>query len=208
MRRLAGLIGAMILSGALAACTAVADNLSAIPDQPDAYQVSVHVRQSAELAAGPAKAPSGFVAYCERQPEDCRMPGNAPAQVPFSQQTLSMLKDVNFSVNKTLQPIDDSAHYGVEEYWTVPVDGYGDCEDYALAKRKMLTLLGMPEPALRITVALSQGRIRHAVLTVVTDQGDLVLDNMNDDVLAPEKTDYAWIERQDPASRTGWVALN
>jgi predicted transglutaminase-like cysteine proteinase len=46
------------------------------------------------------------------------------------------------------------------------------------------------------------------VLTVVTDRGDYVLDNMQDDILPPDKTGYIWVERQDPASRTGWLAMN
>jgi predicted transglutaminase-like cysteine proteinase len=90
----------------------------------------------------------------------------------------------------------------------VPVDGEGDCEDYVLAKRKMLTLLGVPAPALRITVAFNKNRVRHAVLTVVTNRGDYVLDNLQDELLPPDQLGYAWVERQDSTSRTGWVALN
>jgi len=103
--------------------------------------------------------------------------------------------------------MDDSDHYGVTEFWTVPVDGEGDCEDYVLAKRKMLLLLGLPSSALRITVAVNNRFVRHAVLTVVTTQGDYVLDNAQDDILATEKVDYHWVERQDPASATGWRSL-
>jgi len=110
-------------------------------------------------------------------------------------------------VNTTVKPEDDKEHYGVNEFWTVPVDGEGDCEDYVLAKRKMLVLLGVPEAALRITVVLDRGIVRHAVLTVVTDQGDYVLDSLKNDILTTDKADYVWVERQDPASRTGWVAL-
>ena len=89
----------------------------------------------------------------------------------------------------------------------MPVDGEGDCEDYVLAKKKMLTLLGLAAPALRITVALNN-KVRHAVLTVVTDHGDYVLDNLQDDVLPAGQVGYAWVARQDRASRTGWTALN
>ena len=108
-------------------------------------------------------------------------------------------------VNSAIRPEDDKEHYGVNEFWTVPVDGEGDCEDYVLAKRKMLVLLGLPEPALRITVVLDKGVVRHAVLTVVTDKGDYVLDSLKDDILTADKADYVWVERQDSASRTGWV---
>jgi predicted transglutaminase-like cysteine proteinase len=94
------------------------------------------------------------------------------------------------------------------EFWTVPVDGQGDCEDYVLAKRKMLTLLGLPAEALRITVVVNRYGVRHAVLTVVTTQGDYVLDNAQQDILLADQTGYHWIERQDAASATGWIALN
>jgi predicted transglutaminase-like cysteine proteinase len=67
--------------------------------------------------------------------------------------------------------------------------------------------LGVPEPALRIAVVFTPRLVRHAVLTIATDKGDYVLDNLRDDILASGKTDYAWIERQDPASHTGWTSL-
>ena len=67
--------------------------------------------------------------------------------------------------------------------------------------------LGLPEATLRISVVLGHGTVRHAVLTVATDRGDFVLDSLKDEILAPGQTSYVWVERQDRASRTGWVAL-
>ena len=32
----------------------------------------------------------------------------------------------------------DKAHWGVVDRWDFPDDGYGDCEDYQLLKRKLL----------------------------------------------------------------------
>ena len=101
----------------------------------------------------------------------------------------------------------DATHYGKEEYWTIPTDGYGDCEDYVLAKRQVLIHLGLPEPALRIAVVITPRLVRHAVLTVVTDEGNFVLDNLRDDILPWDGTDYVFIKRQDPASVSGWVSL-
>jgi predicted transglutaminase-like cysteine proteinase len=118
------------------------------------------------------------------------------------------LEKVNIAVNNAVRPLEDSEHYGIAEFWTVPVDGEGDCEDFVLAKRKMLTLLGLAAPALRITVAFNTRMVRHAVLTVVTDRGDYVLDNLQDDIVSPDQTGYVWVARQDLASRTGWAALN
>ena len=38
----------------------------------------------------------------------------------------------------------DMDHWGVVERWNYPDDGYGDCEDYALEKRKLLMQAGWP----------------------------------------------------------------
>ncbi len=48
-------------------------------------------------------------------------------------------------------------------------DGYGDCEDYALLKRKMLMQAGWPREALLMTVVRDKKGEGHAVLTVKTD---------------------------------------
>ena len=126
----------------------------------------------------------------------------------FTQETWEKLETVNNVVNEAIRPLDDDEHYGVAEFWTVPVDGQGDCEDYVLAKRKMLALLGLPGAALRITVVLNGNLVRHAILPVVTDRGDYVLDNAQRDIVPAEKTGYRGIERQDAASPTGWIAMN
>jgi predicted transglutaminase-like cysteine proteinase len=117
------------------------------------------------------------------------------------------LNGVNVALNEAIVAEDDATHYGKEEYWTIPTDGYGDCEDYVVAKRQVLIHLGVPGPALRIAVVLTPSFVRHAVLTVATDEGNFVLDNLRDDVLAWDRTDYVFIERQDPDSVSGWVSL-
>ena len=112
---------------------------------------------------------------------------------------------VNRAENELIWPEHDQKHYGRAEYWTIASDGYGDCDDYALTKRKELMGEGFPEPALRVAVVVEPNNQRHAVLTVVTDKGDFVLDNLRDAVVDEKDTDYAWIERQDPQHPLGWV---
>jgi predicted transglutaminase-like cysteine proteinase len=98
-------------------------------------------------------------------------------------------------------------HYGRADYWTIPTDGYGDCEDYALTKRKMLMEHGFSAAALRVAIVVTPNQERHAVLTVVTDKGDYVLDNLKDEVLPWNLTGFRWVERQNPASPLAWVSL-
>jgi predicted transglutaminase-like cysteine proteinase len=131
----------------------------------------------------------------------------APRQVHMTETLRHTLEEVNIAFNKAFVAEDDTAHYGKEEYWNIPTDGYGDCEDYVVAKRQVLIHLGLPEPALRIAVVLTPSFVRHAVLTVVTDEGNFVLDNLHDEVVAWDKTEYVFLERQDPASVSGWVSL-
>lgn len=207
MRRLATLIYTALLAGGLCACAAPdGGDLSAI-QRTDLAPASRHPVQSGQPGRV-AQAPSGFVAFCDRNPGECRVPRGQPDRIALTPELWATLEKVNIAVNNAVRPLDDSEHYGITEFWTVPVDGEGDCEDFVLAKRKMLTLLGLAAPALRITVAFNKRMVRHAVLTVVTDRGDYVLDNLQDDIVPPDQTGYVWVARQDLASRTGWAALN
>ncbi len=206
MRRLANLIGIAALGCGLAACAGPQDELSAIAPQP--FAVARGAAPQAPAPGREARPPSGYLAFCDRNPGECRVNKGQPDRIAMGDEVWMTLEKVNLVANTTIHPVDDSEHYGIPEFWTVPVDGEGDCEDYVLAKRKMLVLLGLPQAALRITVAVNNRFVRHAVLTVVTDRGDYVLDNARDDILPAEKIDYHWVERQDAASDTGWLTLD
>ena len=154
-----------------------------------------------------AEVPAGFVSFCTRFPDQCKKPDDAPSTIALTSANWLTLEQVNNSVNRAIRPEDDEKHYGRAEYWNIPTDGYGDCEDYALTKRKALLDAGFPEPALRMAIVLTWRQERHAVLTVTTDHGDYVLDNLRRDVVGWDQDDYQWIERQDPNRAWGWVAL-
>jgi len=208
MGRLATLLYVLLLGAGLCACASTDGAVSAIQGTDLAPKSSPHLGGLRGEAVRDAAAPSGFLAFCDRNPGECRVPRGQPDTIAGTPEIWAILEKVNIAVNSTVRPLDDSEHYGITEFWTVPVDGEGDCEDYVLAKRKMLTLLGLPASALRITVAFNKSMVRHAVLTVVTDRGDYVLDNLQDAIIPPDQTGYVWVERQDTASRSGWVSLN
>ena len=90
---------------------------------------------------------------------------------------------------------------------THPDDGYGDCEDYVLLKRRMLVQVGWPRETLLVTVVRDEKGEGHAVLTVITDEGDYVLDNQNKDILIWSDTGYRFIKRQSQSNPNVWVAL-
>lgn len=152
-----------------------------------------------------APTPAGYTSFCVRFADQCEADAASPRTITLTDEIWKKLSAVNLEINEAIWPQEDSRHYGRNEYWTIPTDGYGDCEDIALTKRKKLTEAGLPLPALRMAVVITPKRDRHAVLTIATDKGDFVLDNLNDTVQSWDKTGYRWIERQNAAE--GWVSL-
>jgi predicted transglutaminase-like cysteine proteinase len=153
------------------------------------------------------QTPAGFVGFCLRFASQCiSAPGNATV-VSLTDQNWQSLSRINRKVNSDIWPEEDEKHYGRSEYWTIPTDGLGDCDDYALTKRKALIDAGFPMPALRMAVVYSVQSGRHAVLTVKTDKGDLVLDNLRDDIVPWNATGFTWIERQAASDPMKWLAL-
>jgi Bacterial transglutaminase-like cysteine proteinase BTLCP len=111
-------------------------------------------------------------------------------------------------VNETVKPLTDVEHWGVVERWSYPDDGYGDCEDYVLLKRRMLIQFGWPREALLVTVVRDQKQEGHAVLTVTTDKSDYVLDNQTQDILLWSETGYCFVKRQSQSNPNVWVSLD
>ena len=114
---------------------------------------------------------------------------------------------VNDWVNDTVKPMTDLEHWGVVERWNYPDDGYGDCEDYVLLKRKMLMKAGWPREALLITVVRDKKGDGHAVLTVKTDRGEYILDNQENEIVPWYRTGYRFVKRQSQSDPNTWVAL-
>jgi predicted transglutaminase-like cysteine proteinase len=114
---------------------------------------------------------------------------------------------VNRWVNDSIKPMTDMEHWGVIEKWSYPDDGYGDCEDYVLLKRRLLISAGWPREALLITVVRDKKDEGHAVLTVKTDRGEFILDNQAEEVLPWMDTGYRFVKRQSQADQNVWISL-
>ncbi len=152
-------------------------------------------------------APAGFISFCIRFSDQCAAPADQSETVVLDEHVWKTLEAVNERVNRAIKFEDDKEHYGRAEFWTIPTDGYGDCEDYALTKRKALIDAGLPEKALRVAVVRTWRGEGHAVLTVSTDHGDYVLDNREWEILPWTEAKYVWISRQDAENPMAWIAL-
>lgn len=128
----------------------------------------------------------------------------------LSRDQMKLLNEINRRVNREVQKADDFDLYGMIEYWSLPrvIDGkmYGDCEDYALEKRRRLIEAGVPAAALSMAVAVTARGESHAVLVVAMEQGDWVLDNLTPWATPWSELNYRWIERQAPGS-AAWVTI-
>lgn len=152
-------------------------------------------------------APLGFVSFCLRFSDQCSHDADTPSVVTLDSRTWALVNKVNASLNSDIWPEHDKQHYDRTEYWTIPTDGFGDCKDYALAKRKELAQLGLPLNALRMALVATQSGQLHAVLTLATDKGDYALDNLTDVILPWSTTGYRWIARQDSQKSWDWVSF-
>jgi predicted transglutaminase-like cysteine proteinase len=154
-----------------------------------------------------ARPPIGWVEFCIDTPAECEGTSKAPRDIVFSAKSLKELVRVNAWVNDNVKPLTDMDHWGVVEKWSYPDDGYGDCEDYVLLKRKMLMEAGLPREALLITVVRDKKNEGHAVLTVKTDRGEFVLDNQSEAILPWSDTGYRFVKRQSQTDPNVWVSL-
>jgi predicted transglutaminase-like cysteine proteinase len=99
----------------------------------------------------------------------------AACAIPPADPTLSLLGDVNSAVNRSVRY---AAEPDGRNDWRV-AETEGDCEDFALRKRRDLVQRGFP--ALDLSVLVVPG---HAALLARTPGGAYVLDNRTDRIVA------------------------
>jgi predicted transglutaminase-like cysteine proteinase len=154
---------------------------------------------------GAALAPAGLVDFCARDEADCAPVATQSAPVALTAVRWRELNEVNYAINHAIRPVTDLALYRRAEYWQYPEEaGAGDCEDFALAKRRDLIARGWPAEALLFATARIPSRELHAVLVVLTDHGDFVLDNATDFVELWDALPYQWVARQSPGEMLAW----
>lgn len=164
---------------------------------------SAEAGRIAMVVKGESSPPIGHVQFCRDNPKDCASYARPNRIVRLSEASLARLRSVNVGVNEAVVPGTDKQIYGVLEYWTYP-GLMGDCEDYVLEKRRMLASYGWPESALLVTVVRDEAGEGHAVLTVRTDRGDLILDNKTDRILLWDETPYRFVKRQSASLPSAW----
>lgn len=102
----------------------------------------------------------------------------------------SIADRINRDVNARVSYRYDKDAYGEIEYWE-PAGTFGDCEDYALEKRRILLASGWPADSLGLVVCRYAGG-GHCCLWVDTDQGSYILDNNYEALMPPDLLPFDW----------------
>lgn len=169
--------------------------------------IGVAEAAGAMVTGGLTSQPIGHYEFCKANPKLCsiRSRDNGPARMTDG--LWRALRSINGSVNRAVRPMNDSDIYGKTEVWAFPTDHVGDCEDYVLEKQRELSDAGISLSNLLITVVRKPDGEGHAVLTVRTDRGDVILDNLTDDIRAWNDTGYRFLKRQSSVDTGRWVSV-
>ncbi len=154
-----------------------------------------------------SRTPMGWSQFCADNPADCRTPRSEETVKRLDDNSWRELLSVNLKFNQAIEPLTDQDQFGLVENWNYATTGKGDCEDYVLEKRRELIRRGWPLSALLITVVIDKDGGGHAVLTVVTDRGEFVLDNQTNKVLPWSRSGLTFIRRQSPNNQNIWQDL-
>jgi predicted transglutaminase-like cysteine proteinase len=150
--------------------------------------------------------PIGHFEFCRLYRQDCSQRSASTAPTVLNQHNWQVVLNINSRINMVIQPKSDLDIYGKEEVWTYP-DRAGDCEDFVLLKRQLLINEGFPPSSLLITVVRKPDGEGHAVLTVRTDRGDFILDNLTSKVMLWRDTEYTYLKRQSARHSGHWVSI-
>ena len=151
---------------------------------------------------GRISAPKAAASLCSTYSWACA--SSRKAKTP----EIAQIRAVNRKINRSTREISDEAQYRRKDYWALPSRRGGDCEDFALLKKRELVGMGYDPDRLLLTTVLDRKGRAHAVLVARTDSGDFVVDNLVDTIKPWNRTGYTFLRMQDPAAPHRWVSLN
>jgi len=150
--------------------------------------------------------PPAFTDSCKRYQWFCE--NRTTSVVPVERDdVLELAMMVNRRVNSMITELSDPENYGAADYWSLPSNGNGDCEDFVLQKYKLLLDAGVDSSYLSIAIVLNWTGENHAVLILRHHSGDLVLDNLSRQIRPWNQTDYQYLAMQSREDRMAWEVV-
>jgi predicted transglutaminase-like cysteine proteinase len=158
------------------------------------------------VASSPTLAPFQHVRFCLHYPSECKSEAGELDRIDVNAAISELLKRVNHDVNTAIAPTVKSYGTDLRDGWTI-APAAGDCNDYAVTKRHDLIESGLPAKALRLSVVKTASGTGHLVLVVATTKGDLVLDNLTEEIRPWQSTNYQWLKIQSAADARFWYEI-
>lgn len=152
------------------------------------------------------EAPPGFDDACQRYAWLCHAAVGSLRPISDAE-LLALAGSINQRVNRAIAQLDDRRNYGVAEYWTLPDNGRGDCEDLALLKMKLLLERGVDARLLLMAVVLDHRGDNHAVLLLRLNSEDVMLDSLTDGIAPWSRSGYTFLAKQTSGDKARWGAL-
>jgi len=179
----------------------MASTAEALPRLPSP-QANSPVRSATRLMeANEQPTPIGYVMFCMNYASQCKRVAGG-RRLTLTDRTWSLISSVNRSVNERIAP---DAQKGTVD-WSLTTTS-GNCNDYAVQKRDELIRRGVAPAALSLSVVVTPRSEGHLILTVRTDHGDFVLDNLRDSIVAWNRTGYRWVSVQSNSNPNEWVKV-
>lgn len=179
-----------VATGIMSAASAQADNIGSL----------------SMVTGGITSQPIGHYEFCQKYMDECDIRSKLTPPPRVTEFGWQVIRDINKEVNASIVAMTDLEVYGKDEVWEYPKTA-GDCEDFVLLKRRKLMERGFAVSDLLITVVRKPDGEGHAVLTVRTNNGDFILDNLSDDVKLWTDTNYTYLKRQASFNTGRWVSI-
>ncbi len=155
----------------------------------------------------PTLPPMAFTMFCLKYVDECK-----PHRIMFRGGRLKLtaerwaeLEDVNHQVNVSIQPEPNLEGLAGEKWLLHPTSG--DCNDYAVTKRHDLITRGWPARSVLLSEVVTSWGEHHLVVVVRTFSGDLVLDNLTENIMPWSRKPYRWVRIQMPKNPNYWASL-
>lgn len=156
----------------------------------------------------PTLAPMAFTQFCLKYPSDCKPQRllSAGDRIELDKTRWSELENINRNVNSSIYPERNQDGLAGEKWLLSPVRG--DCNDYAVTKRHQLIARGGPARTVLLSEVVTVSGEHHLVTIVRTNGGDLVLDNLTDQIMPWSRTGYRWVRIQTPKNPNYWASIS
>lgn len=154
-----------------------------------------------------SKGPKGYDSYCNNYyeyDEACNFNGYiGNKKVILNNEILTYINTINKKVNKSIVSRPETGKNDIWNVFDIRKRSYGDCDDYAMTKMHYLLAAGFPRSSMRVNVVKTKEFDWHLVLTMNTNHGILVFDNLEDKINFIDNKPfdkYVWFAQEVPGT--------